>query len=168
MCGSKSGKKSCLFINNFFGLLATRPGWCPTARTFDPLSVQSSLGSIRTHGGVTLAANLICKSTQRGFSKPVLDSFLTAAFRRKCPVYVWFFSGLTSEVAAVTLCFHSTTPARTHTQQRFTHCCLIMGMLTQFAAATATKGTQRATRGGAFCKRWRERKKKKRICAAEE
>lgn len=26
-----------------------------------------------------------------------------------------------------------------------------MGMLTQLAAATATKGTQRATRGGAFC-----------------
>lgn len=29
-------------------------------------------------------------------------------------------------------------------------CCLIMGMLTQLAAATAAKGTQRATRGGAF------------------
>lgn len=36
-------------------------------------------------------------------------------------------------------------------KRRRTHCCLIMGMLTQLAAATATKGTQRATRGGAFC-----------------
>lgn len=34
-----------------------------------------------------------------------------------------------------------------------THCCLIIGMFTQLAAATATKGTQRATRGGAF---WRD------------
>lgn len=42
-------------------------------------------------------------------------------------------------------------PPHTHSS---THCCLIIGMLTQFAAATATKGTQRATRGGAFCKRW--------------
>ncbi|KAG9346159.1 hypothetical protein JZ751_007977 [Albula glossodonta] len=36
-----------------------------------------------------------------------------------------------------------------------THCCLIMGMLTQLAAATAAKGTHRATRGGAF---WGHRK----------
>lgn len=35
-----------------------------------------------------------------------------------------------------------------------THCCRIMGMLTQLAAATAAKGTQRATKGGAFC--WRK------------
>lgn len=31
-----------------------------------------------------------------------------------------------------------------------THCCLIIGIFTQLAAATAAKGTQRATRGGAF------------------
>lgn len=36
--------------------------------------------------------------------------------------------------------------------RRRTHCCRIMGMLTQLAAATAANGTQRATRGGAFCK----------------
>lgn len=38
-----------------------------------------------------------------------------------------------------------------------TYCCLIIGMFTQLAAATAAKGTQRATRGGAFCKRWKKR-----------
>lgn len=35
-----------------------------------------------------------------------------------------------------------------------THCCRIIGILTQLAAATAAKGTQRATKGGAFC--WRK------------
>ena len=40
-----------------------------------------------------------------------------------------------------------------------THCCLIIGMLTQLADATAANGTQRATRGGAFCRRDRETQK---------
>lgn len=35
-----------------------------------------------------------------------------------------------------------------------THCCRIIGMLTQLAAATAAKGTHRATKGGALC--WRQ------------
>lgn len=50
--------------------------------------------------------------------------------------------------------FQQTWPKKTlqfKEKRRRTHCCLIMGMLTQLAAATATKGTQRATRGGAFC-----------------
>lgn len=35
-----------------------------------------------------------------------------------------------------------------------THCCRIIGILTQLAAATAAKGTHRATKGGALC--WRQ------------
>lgn len=38
-----------------------------------------------------------------------------------------------------------------------TYCCLIIGMFTQLAAATAAKGTQRATRGGAFYRRRKKR-----------
>lgn len=34
-----------------------------------------------------------------------------------------------------------------------TYCCRIMGILTQLAAATAAKGTQRATKGGARCRK---------------
>lgn len=34
-----------------------------------------------------------------------------------------------------------------------TYCCRIMGILTQLAAATAAKGTQRASKGGARCRR---------------
>lgn len=44
-------------------------------------------------------------------------------------------------------------PTATTTTNTRTYCCLIIGMFTQLAAATAAKGTQRATRGGAFCKR---------------
>lgn len=40
-----------------------------------------------------------------------------------------------------------------------THCCLIIGMLTQLADATAANGTQRAMRGGAFCRRTKKHKK---------
>jgi len=36
---------------------------------------------------------------------------------------------------------------------RRTYCCRIMGILTQLAAATAAKGTQRASKGGARCGR---------------
>lgn len=48
-------------------------------------------------------------------------------------------------------------PTATSSTNTRTYCCLIIGMFTQLAAATAAKGTQRATRGGAFC---RKRKKK--------
>lgn len=48
-------------------------------------------------------------------------------------------------------------PTATTSTNTRTYCCLIIGMFTQLADATATKGTQRATRGGAFCRRRKKR-----------
>lgn len=39
-------------------------------------------------------------------------------------------------------------------KQLWTNLCLVRGILTQFAEATAIKGTQRARSGGAVCKKW--------------
>lgn len=47
-----------------------------------------------------------------------------------------------------------------------TYCCRIMGILTQLAAATAAKGTQRASKGGARCGKQAGSAQESRMCPA--
>lgn len=82
---------------------------------------------------------------------------------------VWFFSECIAWISAnMTVKFRTIerhTRPHIHVIREWkqshsgTYCCLIIGMLTQLADATAANGTQRATRGGAFCRRKKKHKK---------